>query len=72
MQNVKEVNVFRVLTIFLLGLVCGVQTALYLFDLYDDGIADIKSALIAGVMVALSVGYIFFTFRTKKSAGRES
>jgi len=69
MQKIKELSIFRMLIVFLLGLACGVQTALYLFDYYDDGIADIKSALIAGAMIAFSVGFIIFTFRKKVPRG---
>lgn len=41
-----EHSLLRVLMIFLMGILVGAQLALYLFDYYDDGIADVRSALI--------------------------
>lgn len=63
MRHIRPLSIGRVLLIFLFGLICGIQAALYLYDLYDDGIADIRSALIAVGMMGASLGFIVYTFR---------
>ncbi len=58
-----ELTVIRVAMIFAAGLVAGVQIALYLFDFYDDGIADVRSAVIGLVLLTLGVGLLAWSFR---------
>lgn len=58
-------SIYRVVAIYLLGLLCGIQGALYLYDYYDDGIADVRSALIAAGMILVSLGYVGWTFRRR-------
>ena len=52
-----EHTLTRVLSIYAAGVVAGMQIALYLFDFYDDGIADIRSLLIG--LLFLGVGLVF-------------
>ncbi len=66
MRKFRRLPFWHVIMVFLLGMVCGTQTALYLMDLYDDGIADPLSGFIALVMIAISLGYILFLFRKKR------
>ncbi|MEX0723030.1 MAG: hypothetical protein WD053_04100 [Gracilimonas sp.] len=63
MVRSKKITLLRVIGIFLFGLVSGIQVALYLYDYYDDGIADPLSLFIGIGMIILSIGFILFTFR---------
>ena len=63
MKTAEHVTRRRVLTIYLAGLLAGVQSALYLFDLYDDGVASARSGVIALVLIALGISLIARTFR---------
>lgn len=58
----KQLSLRRVLAVFVLGLVSGAQIALYLYDYYDDGIADPKSLLIGIGMLGASLGFILYSF----------
>ena len=49
-----------------MGLVTGAQIALYLFDYYEDGIADIRSLYIGIVLFLASVGIVILSFRSKE------
>lgn len=66
-EKSKKVTLLRASGIFLLGVVSGIQVALYLFDFYDDGIADYKSLLIGVIMILLSSGFILYTYRSENS-----
>lgn len=59
----------RGLVILALGFVSGMQTALYLYDYYDDGVADVRSLLIGLGMLAVSVWFTIRSFRPKADAG---
>ena len=59
----QDLSLGRVLLIYLAGLLAGVQGALYLFDRFDDGVADWRSGLIALAFVALGIGFVAATFR---------
>lgn len=62
----REMTISRVLLVYLTGLVAGVQLALYLFDRYDDGVADARSLWIALAMIAIGVGFVAWTFRRRR------
>ena len=66
MMPKRELGLGRVLVIYLAGLVAGVQLALYLFDRYDDGVADARSLWIALAMIALGIGFVAWTFRGRR------
>jgi hypothetical protein len=66
MMPKRELGLGRVLLIYLAGLVAGVQLALYLFDRYDDGVADARSLWIALVMIALGIGFVAWSFRRRR------
>lgn len=55
----------RAFGILALGVVSGIQIALYLYDYYDDGVADIRSLLIGLGMLVLSVWFTIRSFRPK-------
>lgn len=64
----KNITLLRAAGIFLLGLITGIQIALYLYDYYDNGIADYKSLLIGILLLVLSLGFILYTFRKDNSS----
>ena len=53
----------RVIAIYAAGLLTGMQIALYLFDLYDEGTADIRSLLIGLVFLAGGLLLAVWRFR---------
>ena len=57
-----EHTLIRVLSIYAAGLCAGMQIALYLFDVYDDGTADIRSLLIGLVFFALGLFFALWRF----------
>lgn len=59
----------RGLVILALGFVSGMQTALYLYDYYDDGVADVRSLLIGLGMLAVSVWFTIRSFRSEADDG---
>jgi hypothetical protein len=61
-KKTKSLTLFRTISIYMLGFLCGVQIALYL---YDYGIADLTSLYIGLGMVLFSVGVILFTYRSR-------
>ena len=67
MRRTRELALGRVLLIYLAGIVAGVQGALYLFDVYDDGVADWRSGAIALAFVAAGLAAIALTFRRRAS-----
>lgn len=66
----RELSVGRALAIYAAGLATGVQLALYLFDVLDDGVADVRSGLVALVFLALSLALIARWFRTRRVVRR--
>ena len=66
MQTERTLSLWRVLAIYAAGLVAGVQGALYLFDRYDDGVADWRSGALALALVALGVAFVARTFRSPR------
>ena len=66
LQFRAEHTLIRVLAIYALGVIAGVQTALYLFDFYDDGIADFRSGLIAVLLLFLGLIVVGWSFRKSK------
>lgn len=71
-ERSKKIRLRRVFVIFLFGLISGIQIALYMYDYYDDGIADYKSLLIGILMVILSFGFILYTFKSKNDTNNLS
>lgn len=66
-QEKSSLSKIRVSFVYFMGLVTGTQLALYLFDYYDDGIADIRSLYIGIVLFLFSVGIVVLSFRTDES-----
>ena len=58
-----ELTIWRVLLIYLLGLMAGVQGALYLYDTFDDGVSEPLSGAIALLFVAVGLGAIAWSYR---------
>jgi hypothetical protein len=54
-----EHTLIRVLLIYAAGLSAGMQIALYLFDVYDDGTGDIRSLRVG--LLFFSLGLVFAT-----------
>ena len=63
MRRRAELSLARVLAIFVAGVIAGVQIALYLFDLYDDGIADFRSFLIGLILLVSGLIFALRSFR---------
>ncbi len=63
-----QLSLRRVLAIYVAGLAAGVQGALYLYDRYDDGVADWRTGAIALAFVALGLAFIVRTFRKARIA----
>ena len=61
----QELSAGRVLLIYVAGVIAGVQGGLYLFDVYDDGVADWRSGLIALAFVAAGLALIARSFRRR-------
>ncbi len=61
----REMTSGRVLLVYLAGLVAGVQLALYLFDRYDDGVADARSLWISLAFITIGIGLITWMFRRR-------
>ena len=64
MLRTKLIGPGRALAIYVSGLVAGVQSALYLFDLSDDGVADWRSGAIALVLIVLGLALLARSFRS--------
>jgi len=50
----------------MLGCISGMQIALYMYDYYDDGIADVRSLGIGIVMLLASFGIVLWSFRSPR------
>ena len=61
----QALSLGRVILIYLAGVVAGVQGGLYLFDVYDDSVADWRSGVIALAFVAAGVAIIALSFRRR-------
>jgi len=59
----REITLARVLLIYALGLIAGIQGALYLYDTFDDGMSEPLSGVIALVFVAVGLCAIGIAFR---------
>ena len=59
------------LLVLLAGIVAGVQCALYLFDVYDDGVAEPFSGLLGLVFVAIALGLALWPYRDDGSTGAQ-
>ena len=64
MPSPKLIGPGRALAFYCSGLVAGVQSALYLFDLSDDGVADWRSGAIALVFIVLGLVLLVRSFRS--------
>jgi hypothetical protein len=62
-----EHSLARVLGIHAAGFVAGIQIALYLYDRYDDGVADPKSLWIGLAMFAAGAAFALSRFRRRSS-----
>lgn len=71
-MRTREISIGRALAIWLLGLIAGIQVALYLFDLYDDGVADWKSGAIGLAFVVAGLLFVIGTFRRGAAIPRAS
>jgi hypothetical protein len=68
MPAARTLGLGRVLVVWLAGLAAGVQIALYLFDLYDDGVADWRSGAIGLALAAAGLAFVGWTFRPPRAA----
>ena len=62
----REIALWRVVIIYLLGVFTGVQGALYMYDTWDDGVSSPWSGLIAAAFLVVSVSIIIATFRGRR------
>jgi hypothetical protein len=65
LEHTAKLSLPRVFSVFLFGLVTGIQMALYLYDYYDDGIADVRSLWVGLVMLACSIAFILYSYRAR-------
>lgn len=65
----RDLSLARVVLIYTLGVVAGVQCALYLFDTFDDGVSEPLSGGIGLLLLLLGVAVIARTFRRREPAG---
>jgi ABC-type uncharacterized transport system permease subunit len=63
MKTVRTLTLGRVVAIYVLGLVAGVQGALYLYDRFDDGVSEPLSGFIALAFLGAGAAVIARTFR---------
>ena len=70
MQRRAELTLTRVLAIYVAGAIAGVQIALYLFDFYDDGVADVRSLLIGLLFLASGLIFAFWSFLGPQNSRR--
>ena len=63
LRRKAEHTLTRVIAVYAGGVLAGTQIALYLFDLYDEGTADIRSLLIGLLFLALGLGFASWPFR---------
>jgi hypothetical protein len=59
----RDLSLARVALIYVLGLLAGVQFALYLFDTFDDGVSEPLSGAIGVLFLLVGVAVIARTFR---------
>ena len=64
----SNLSLGRVIGIYVAGFAAGIQGALYLGDVYDDGVADWRSGVIALVFVALGAALIRWSFTSRDAA----
>jgi SNF family Na+-dependent transporter len=64
----RDLSLLRVLLIYVLGVLAGVQCALYLFDTFDDGVSEPLSGAIGLLFLLLGVALIARTFRRPAGA----
>ena len=69
LERTRQISVFRAIGFLTLGVISGIQIALYMYDYYDDGIADVKSLLIGIGMLLASTSFVLNSFR-RKGQGR--
>ena len=62
-----ELTIWRVLLIYVLGLIAEVQGALYLYDTFDDGVSDPLSGGIALLFLAVGLGAIAWSSRRNRA-----
>ena len=63
--SVKPITLVRATTSLVLGIVCGMQLGLYMYDYYDDGVADIQSLITGVVMVLCALGFVILQYRSE-------
>lgn len=68
MQRRAELSLARVLAIYAAGAIAGIQIALYMFDLYDDGIADVRSLLIGVLFLTFGLIFALRSFRARRNS----
>ena len=62
--SVKPITLVRATTILFLGNDSGMQLGLYMYDYYDDGVADIQSLIFGVVMVLCALGFVILQYRS--------
>jgi uncharacterized membrane protein YfcA len=64
----RDLSLLRVVAIYVLGVLAGVQCALYLFDTFDDGVSEPLSGAIGILFLLFGVAVIARTFRRAPDA----
>ena len=63
MKTMRPLSLGRVVAIYALGLLAGIQGALYIYDTVDDGVSEPLSGAIALAFVAAGIAFIARSFR---------
>lgn len=64
-----RISLGRTVLVYALGLVAGIQCALYLFDLYDDGVASPLTGAIGSVLVMIGIGVAIWPYLAATDTG---
>lgn len=66
MRRRAPISLWRTLAIYVLGLVAGTQVALYLYDRYDDGVAEPLSGALGALFVLVGIVAVAWTYRGRE------
>jgi len=63
-----RISLGRTVVVYILGLLAGIQSALYLYDYYDDGVASPLSGVTGGILVVIGAFVALWPYLTAGGA----